>query len=91
MKISPVPDLQELPASSAPDFVKGSPVFLSLWTETFCQASALPHPSRGLKSSCRGPLNGVKFGCRGPQNGVKFGFRGPRNEVKFGCRDPEIE
>ena len=52
-------------------------MFLSLVSETFCQAPALPHLSRGLQSSCRGPRNGVKFGCRGPQNGVKFGCRGP--------------
>ena len=53
-------------------------MFLSLGSETFYQAPALPHPSRGLQSSCRGPRNGVKFGCRGPRNGVKFSRVSPR-------------
>ena len=54
-------------------------------SETFCQASALPHPSREVQSSCRGHPNGVKFGCWGHQNGVKFGCQGHQNGVKFGC------
>ena len=27
-------------------FIEGAPVFLSLGSETFCQAPAVPHPSR---------------------------------------------
>ena len=53
-------------------------MFFSLRSETFCQTPALPHPSRGLQSSCWGPLNEVKFSCQGPQNGVKFGCREPQ-------------
>ena len=69
--------------SSAPQFVEGVPVFLSLGSKTFGKAPALPHPSRRFQSSCRGPRNGVKFGCRGPQNVVKFGCWGPWNGAKF--------
>ena len=61
----------------------------SLRGETFCQASVLPQPSRGLKISCQGPLNGVKFCCRGPRNGVTFCYQRPQNGVKFNCRGPQ--
>ena len=45
--------------SSANHFVEGAPEFLSLRSEIFCQAPALPHSSKGLQSrGDSGPLNG---------------------------------
>ena len=81
--------------SSDPHFVEGPPVFLSLRSETFRQAPALPPhslmASRGVQSSCQGHPNGVKFCCQGHQKGVKFDCLGHRNEVKFVCRGHKME